>query len=505
MPSETETCSKWHRTDERVLSSWFDRARQGIHCTIGCGGAKCKHEDWSHCRSLRNFHPAIEGLNSSWVSDSVIASQRPSTSLFLKYLLVAQLRAKNVTGVFNLQEKGEHSSCGPDGIYASTGYSYDGEADLMRHGVSYYEFPWPDMTAPDCDIVLRSVQVMDYHVRSKGKVLVHCHAGLGRTGLMIACFLIYSQKMTSEAAIQQVRLHRPGSIQTSSQTQFVMDFEKHIWQLMQAFRVEISDAPIDLAVFVQRQKLVLHGEDSLTYKYVPKIIHVTLSRIVELCKAKPSLTRVAVESLAPSSSPRQGTLESLRLAINRGLFEPHRVDDVAVLSFIILDWFRALSNPVLGADLVGVFVEYMKHMAPERPKLSLFVTEHLDKIGRHTIGMLCSFVYVLCEGNDDGPLRRFAIKCLTEALVHGFDFIRVQLTVLERELLTDFLDEWCLSVRGRYFDDVACSPEHRAIFRIAFASKVAMDPQSRQGRQFTADEDLASAQASPLSAPASPS
>ena len=480
--------STWRRDDERVVSSFFDRARQGIHCTLGCGGVKCKHEDWNHCRSLKNVHPAIEGLNSSWVCDTVIASQRPSTSLFLKYLLVAQLRAKNVTGVFNLQEKGEHSSCGPDGIYATSGYSYDGEADLMRHGIAYYEFPWPDMTAPDCDIVLRSVQVMDYHVRSKGKVLVHCHAGLGRTGLMIACFLVYSQKMTSEAAIQQVRLHRPGSIQTSRQTQFVMDFEKHIWQLMQAFRVEISDAPIDLNVFVRRQKLVLHGEENLTYKYVPRMIHLTLCRVVELTRGNPLAARIAVESLAPSSSPQQGTLESLRLAINRGLFEPHKVDDVSVLSFIAMDWFRALSNPVLGIEVVQQFVSYMKLMETERPTLHDFVIDHLDKISRHTIGLLASFAFVLCRGLD-APVRRFAVTCLTEALVHGFDFIRVQLTVLERDLLTDFVDLWCLSVEDRYFDDSTSTPDNKAISRIAFASKATMDTELRRGRQFTTEEE----------------
>lgn len=144
---------------------------------------------------------------------------------------------KNVTGVLNLQEKGEHALCGPNGVYIKTGYSYDGSEDLMPHGISYYEFPWPDMTAPHQDIVLRSVQVMDYHVKNKGKVLVHCHAGLGRTGLLIACYLVYSQHLPSASAIAKVRRARKKAIQTKRQAHFVTDFEKHLWRLSQAFRV----------------------------------------------------------------------------------------------------------------------------------------------------------------------------------------------------------------------------------------------------------------------------
>lgn len=36
------------------------------------------------------------------------------------------------------------------------------------------------------------MQIIDFNVKNKGKVLVHCHAGQGRTGLVIGCYLIYA-------------------------------------------------------------------------------------------------------------------------------------------------------------------------------------------------------------------------------------------------------------------------------------------------------------------------
>ena len=217
---------KWKRVDDREVEALKDRARQGIHCRVACGGTKCKHEDYR--RQLAQDPPAIHGLHSSWVGGLVVASQRPSTSLFAKFDLIQQFKDLNVTAVFNLQEIDEHSSCGPDdGILPGVHFSYDGQKELVANGVSYYEFPWPDMTAPDNETVLRCVRIMDHHVKTNnGRVLVHCHAGLGRTGLMIACYFMYAQDRSPEEAINMVRSSRRGAIQTKKQTAFCYKFAR---------------------------------------------------------------------------------------------------------------------------------------------------------------------------------------------------------------------------------------------------------------------------------------
>ena len=116
-----------------------------IHCTF-CGGKTCKHEDYRRTipnEAMKMAHLQLgqvplekyyvfEGLNSHFVVQNVIASQRPSSSLIKRYNIIEQFKEQNVVAIVNLQEQGEHPYCG-DGILAKTGFSYDPEEDIMKH------------------------------------------------------------------------------------------------------------------------------------------------------------------------------------------------------------------------------------------------------------------------------------------------------------------------------------------------------------------------------------
>lgn len=445
--------TRWEVADGTKVDSFIDRARQGVHCSLFCGGSKCKHESWEAFIAKPDANPAIEGLNSNWVGDHVVAAQRPSTSLFIKYPLIQQFKQYNVTGVFNLQEKGEHSSCGPDGIYPSSGYSYDGESDLMRYGVSYYEYPWPDMTAPNNDVVLRSVQVMDYHVRNKGKVLVHCHAGLGRTGLMIACYYLFSQRMGGQEAIELVRRCRKGAVQTSKQVEFVLGFERHLKRLFLVFPREMSDNPVTLPSYMGRQRLFLHGEEQVPFRNVPHHVYMCLGKALRLVKADWRQGIAVVEGLAPSSAPPAATLARIRDEINAGTFNVDSCTSGKVLSFVVMDWFRSLAEPALPAAVVDEMISFIREN--DRPTLDDRVTvvhTTMAKYVRHTAAALLSFVEAVVDfGQLTDYHRTTALSQIFNALTLTHSGGRGTLSQPQRDHLIQFALDWCHAVGKAYY------------------------------------------------------
>jgi len=58
--------------------------------------------------------------------------------------------------------------------------------------------------------------------------MVHCLAGLGRTGTILASYLIKYQNMSADEAIQKVRDQRPGSIQSYPQEEIIFRFSKSL-------------------------------------------------------------------------------------------------------------------------------------------------------------------------------------------------------------------------------------------------------------------------------------
>ena len=73
--------------------------------------------------------------------------------------------------------------------------------------VFFYNYGWVDYGVPTLESVLDMVKVVDFAVR-EGKVAVHCHAGLGRTGVLVACYLVYSRRIGGDEAITIVREKR---------------------------------------------------------------------------------------------------------------------------------------------------------------------------------------------------------------------------------------------------------------------------------------------------------
>ncbi|XP_059679195.1 protein tyrosine phosphatase domain-containing protein 1 [Gavia stellata] len=250
-----------------------------MQCSMACGGRACKYENparWS------DQEQAIKGLYSSWITDNILAMARPSTELIEKYNIIDQFERCGIKTVINLQCPGEHASCG-NPLEQESGFTYLPEA-FMEAGIYFYNFGWKDYGVASLTTILDMVKVMAFALQ-EGRVAVHCHAGLGRTGVLIACYLVFATRMSADQAILFVRAKRPNSIQTRGQLLCIREFTQFLVPLRNVFACcEPRAHTVTLSQYLTRQRHLLHGYESRHLKNVPKLIHLVCKLLLDLAE-----------------------------------------------------------------------------------------------------------------------------------------------------------------------------------------------------------------------------
>lgn len=94
--------------------------------------------------------------------------------------------------------------------------------------IDYLHVPTPDLTAPNMDEIDLAVDFINEQINNEQSVMVHCAAGLGRAGTILACYFIKYQNFSAKQAIKKIRDKRPGSIQSESQELAIGFYEKHV-------------------------------------------------------------------------------------------------------------------------------------------------------------------------------------------------------------------------------------------------------------------------------------
>jgi atypical dual specificity phosphatase len=98
---------------------------------------------------------------------------------------------------------------------------------LRSYGITGRHFPIRDMGVPAVGPTARLCRDIERAIDQGESVAVHCHAGLGRTGTILAAYLVW-KGTPPDQAIVDVRNVIRGSIQTTSQENFIKQFAESV-------------------------------------------------------------------------------------------------------------------------------------------------------------------------------------------------------------------------------------------------------------------------------------
>lgn len=154
-------------------------------------------------RNPTDIHPDLPDL--TWIIPGELAAMsRPGSGVGL----ARELRALRELGIRRILTLAEH----PLGV------------GLGRLPFSkLHHLPIEDFTAPPQGVLDWAVELIDEARRAGEPILVHCYMGLGRTGMVLACYFVHRGR-TAEEAIEHVRSLRPGSVESPVQVESVFEF-----------------------------------------------------------------------------------------------------------------------------------------------------------------------------------------------------------------------------------------------------------------------------------------
>lgn len=146
--------------------------------------------------------------NFSWVLEGQLAGHRsPSSEQELLWLKDQGIRA-----LIRMAEKDE---------------AMVNSSQIESLGLNDCYEPVEDFDAPTEVQIDRMIDFIEKSLSTGKAVGVSCGAGKGRTGTILACYLV-KQFMDSDAAIKNVRDKRPGSIEVSSQEEAIRKYSQRL-------------------------------------------------------------------------------------------------------------------------------------------------------------------------------------------------------------------------------------------------------------------------------------
>ena len=93
----------------------------------------------------------------------------------------------------------------------------------FNQGFQVLHLPIPDFNVPSKEDLEEAIKKTVEHAQAGKNILIHCHAGLGRTGLFVAYLAKRVLGLSSEEAIHWTRKYIPHALETDEQNKMIID------------------------------------------------------------------------------------------------------------------------------------------------------------------------------------------------------------------------------------------------------------------------------------------
>ena len=99
--------------------------------------------------------------------------------------------------------------------------------EYEKNGIGYSRFIINDFQAPSVEVIDGLVKEAINRLNNNERILIHCHAGVGRTSVSASCVTIAVENMSAEEAIKHVKANMMVNI-TSEQIRLIKKFEESL-------------------------------------------------------------------------------------------------------------------------------------------------------------------------------------------------------------------------------------------------------------------------------------